>query len=75
MDGQYNHLNVAPEVFVNGDNGWLRETFKDNDMHIDDLREQTVMATTYVEDLQQKNAEDEAWKDLLGIFAQSIKPK
>jgi hypothetical protein len=30
MDGQYNHLNVAPEVFVNGDNGWLRETFKDN---------------------------------------------
>jgi hypothetical protein len=44
-------------------------------MHIDDLREQTVMATTYVEDLQQKNAEDEAWKDLLGIFAQSIKPK
>jgi len=30
MDGQFNHLNLAPELFINGDNAWLRETYNDN---------------------------------------------
>jgi len=48
-----------------------------SDLNIDDLREQTVLSSYYTEaqHQQQKDPGDEAWQDLLEIYAQKLKPK